>query len=452
MTAENSGLQSFLWSSGHSYVPEYKVMDPVGSLLVVDDSEANRDLLSRRLQRKGYSVTVAEGGRRALELIAQQRFDLVLLDIIMPDLNGMEVLQTVRQTWSAADLPVIMVTAKDESEDIVEGLKSGANDYVTKPLDLPVVLARVQTQLSLKRAVDQIKQLEHDLGLRNRELEATNGQLAAANQELVAANERMRRDLKAAAKIQKALLPSAVPNNTGANFAWLFKPCTELAGDTLNVFPLGDDYVGMYVLDVVGHGVAAALLAVAVSHALSPMGSSSLLWEGEEGNGRRVVSPAEVAAQLNRAFPWDSAAEQFFTLVYGVLNLRTWEWRYVSAGHPEPIRLARGAAAPERLTGSGGPPIGLGEEGYQERVVALQPGDRLYLYSDGVPEAMNAAGLPFGAERMMAALAANRGHALTDCVASLWQAVEAWCDGAGLHDDVSLVSLEIADPAVSARG
>jgi sigma-B regulation protein RsbU (phosphoserine phosphatase) len=427
-------------------------MDPVGSLLVVDDSEANRDMLARRLQRKGYTVTLAEGGRRALELIGQQRFDLVLLDIIMPDLNGMDVLRSVRQSHSAADLPVIMVSAKDESEDIVEGLKSGANDYVTKPLDLPVVLARVQTQLSLKRAVDQIKQLEHDLGQRNRDLEAINVELAAANQELVVANERMRRDLKAAAKIQEALLPSAVPIDTGANFAWLFKPCTELAGDTLNVFPLGDDYVGMYVLDVVGHGVAAALLAVAVSHALSPMGSSSLLWDGEEGNGRRVASPAEVATQLNRAFPWDSAAEQFFTLVYGVLNLRTWEWRYVSAGHPPPILLTRDAATPVPLTGASGLPIGLGETGYQEEVVTLRPGDRLYIYSDGVPEAMNTAGVQFGTKRMMAALSESRGQTLTESLAGLWNGVEAWCAGAGLHDDVSLLSLDIAGGAVPAPG
>jgi len=427
-------------------------MDLEGSLLIVDDSEANRDMLSRRLQRKGYTVTCAEGGRRALELIAQQRFDLVLLDIVMPDLNGMDVLQTLRQTWSAADLPVIMVTAKDESEDIVSGLESGANDYVTKPLDLPVVLARVRTQLSLKRAVDQIKRLEHDLEQRNLELEATNGKLAAANHELTAANDRMQRDLKAAARIQEALLPSSLPSNMGANFAWLFKPCTELAGDTLNIFPLGDEHVGMYVLDVVGHGVAAALLAVAVSRALSPTGNSSLLWEGEAEASRRVVSPAEVAAQLNRSFAWDAASEQFFTLVYGVLNVRTREWRYVTAGHPAPIHLAREAATPVQLTGGGGLPIGVGEGGFQEDVVTLRPGDRLYLYSDGVPEAMNTVGVQFGTERMMADLAVTRGDTLAKSVESVWHAVKTWCNGAGLHDDVSLLSLEIADGAAPPPG
>src|SRR5436190_10775060 len=125
------------------------MVEPAASLLVVDDSEANRDMLSRRLERRGYRVAAAAGGREALELISGNHYDVILLDIVMPDIGGLQVLRTLRETWSPADLPVIIATAKDESDDIVDGLKAGANDYVTKPLDLPVVLARIQTQLSL---------------------------------------------------------------------------------------------------------------------------------------------------------------------------------------------------------------------------------------------------------------------------------------------------------------
>jgi phosphoserine phosphatase RsbU/P len=421
-------------------------VDQKSSLLIVDDSEANRDMLSRRLQRKGYGVTVAEGGRRALELIAQQRFDLVLLDIVMPDISGMEVLQTLRQTWSAADLPVIMVTAKDESEDIVSGLKSGANDYVTKPLDLPVVLARVQTQLSLKRAVDQIKLLESDLEQRNRELESTNGRLAAANHELTVANERMRRDLEAAARVQQALLPSAVPSGMGTIFAWLYKPCAELGGDILNVIPLDDQNVGMYVLDVVGHGVAAALLSVTVSRVLLPSGeSSAFLVHKVAGNGYHIVPPAEVAARLNERFPWDSNTGQFFTIFYGVLNLPTRTFRFVSAGHPPPIYLARGAAAAAVLSGTEGLPIGLGEDGYEERTVAMHSGDRLFLYSDGLTEAMDGANKLFGTDCLVKTLNQSRGLPLKESLASLWQDVETWCEGARPHDDITMLALEITD-------
>jgi adenylate cyclase len=138
-----------------------------GSLLVVDDNEMNRDMLSRRLKAKGYAVDVAEDGQRALDKIGTGGFDLVLLDVMMPGLSGIDVLKRVRTTTAAAELPIIMATAKTQSEDIVEALKAGANDYVTKPLDFPVVLARVQGQLALKSAVEEVQRLAADLEVKN---------------------------------------------------------------------------------------------------------------------------------------------------------------------------------------------------------------------------------------------------------------------------------------------
>ena len=116
-------------------------------MLVVDDNEENRDLLSRRLLRRGYNVLVAENGELALRIAEVQPVDLVLLDIMMPGISGLDVLREVRQTRGPDELPIIMVTAKSDSDDVVEALDLGANDYVTKPIDFPVVLARLQTQL-----------------------------------------------------------------------------------------------------------------------------------------------------------------------------------------------------------------------------------------------------------------------------------------------------------------
>jgi adenylate cyclase len=146
-----------------------------GRLLVVDDNEMNRDMLSRRLKGRGFDVAVAEGGREALDLLAAESFDLVLLDVMMPEVSGLDVLAEVRKTRSRAALPIIMATAKDQSEDIVTALKLGANDYVTKPLDFPVVLARTETALTLKRAVDEIQRLNQGLERRNRFIRKTFG-------------------------------------------------------------------------------------------------------------------------------------------------------------------------------------------------------------------------------------------------------------------------------------
>jgi adenylate cyclase len=144
-------------------------------LLVVDDNEMNRDMLSRRLKGKGFEVETSEDGYQALERVAKGGVDLLLLDVMMPGISGVEVLKKLRETYSPADLPIIMATAKDQSEDIVAALKSGANDYVVKPLDFPVVLARVVAQLTIKKAKEQVERLAADLEKTNRFIRNTFG-------------------------------------------------------------------------------------------------------------------------------------------------------------------------------------------------------------------------------------------------------------------------------------
>jgi class 3 adenylate cyclase/CheY-like chemotaxis protein len=144
-------------------------------LLVVDDSELNRDMLSRRLQSRGYDVETATDGVVALQLLDRRAYDLILLDVMMPGVTGLEVLRRVRARWSESDLPVIMATARDGTDHVVEALRLGANDYVTKPLDFPVILARVAAHLALKRQKEEIRRLADDLELRNRFIQRTFG-------------------------------------------------------------------------------------------------------------------------------------------------------------------------------------------------------------------------------------------------------------------------------------
>jgi sigma-B regulation protein RsbU (phosphoserine phosphatase) len=412
------------------------------ALLVVDDNEQNRDALARLLQQEGYAVTAGKDGKQALDLVERAHVDLVLLDIMMAGMNGIDVLKNLRVRHSATKLPIIMTTARGQSEDIVEALKMGANDYVTKPIDFPVLLARIQTQLSLKHAVQRIVRLEQNLTQRNDELEAANGKLLAAN-------ARMKRDLEAAARIQEAFLPHEIPHVLGVRSAWIFKPCEELAGDMLNVFPLDDNHLGLYVLDVTGHGVAAALLSVTLSHELSPRRDpSSLLIQNGEGPGSaRLVEPALVADLLNSRFAWDPATEQFFTLIYGILNVHTGELRYISAGHPGPILLPHDAGPV--LLEKPSLPIGVGEASYQERRLQLRAGDRLYLYSDGLVEARNANRELFGKERLLAALEQGRTLSPEEGLAALWREVEQWCGGTRFKDDISLLTLEFTGVPVT---
>ncbi len=387
-----------------------------GRLLVVDDNEMNRDMLSRRLARRGYAVQTAVDGGNALELLAAAAFDLVLLDIMMPGIDGMEVLERVRRTHGPSDLPIIMATAKDDSKDVVAALKLGANDYVTKPLDFPVVLARVRTQLSLKQATDQLR----------------------------TAHARMKRDLEAAARIQQQLLPATSPNVPGVAFAWKYDPCDELAGDALNVFAIDDRHVCLYVVDVSGHGVPASLLSVSVTRSLRPGHERGSLVSRaqDEAPGYRIGTPSEVAGQLNTLYPMESNGGHYFTLLFGILDTHSKTLRYACAGHPGPIVIRPGR--PPECLDPGALPIGMfdGVE-YENHTLELAPGDRVFLHSDGLNEEVNATGQQFGRTRLAEVLAGPADRSLPGTLDAAVQAIADWHGGTHFTDDVSILALQI---------
>ena len=393
------------------------------SILIVDDTAANLQVLAGMLKERGYKVRPVPSGK--LALIAAQRHppDLILLDINMPELNGYEVCEQLKTDDKLKGIPVIFISALTEQLDKVKAFATGGVDYITKPFQMEELHARVETHLKLSRL--QI------------ELEATNAQLAKAN-------GRMSRDLSAAARIQETFLPRQAPPVPGTEFAWIYRPCDELGGDGLNVIPLGDGKIGLYILDVSGHGVASALLSVTLSRLLSPPSdpSSILIRDGDPAD---VTTPADVAAHLNRLFPFDAATEQFATMVYGILNVKTGEFRYVSAGHPGPVHLPCGAEPV--ILESDGSPIGLADDAYEERSVRLMAGDRLYLYSDGVSEAIDPAGTLFGDARLLEAILQCRSEPLQQAVVAFGEKVALWQGSEKSHDDISILGIEVSAAA-----
>jgi sigma-B regulation protein RsbU (phosphoserine phosphatase) len=407
-------------------------LEKPASILVVDDDDSNRESLRRRLERRGYTASVAVDGRDALDQVAKNSFDLIILDVMMPGINGLAVLEILRKTYAPSRLPIIMATARDQSEDVVAALDRGANDYVTKPLDFAVVSARIRTQLELKASVDQIIALEAKLLARNNELKI-------ANARLIESAERTAKELNAAAKVQQAFLPHANPRVIGAKFSWIFEPCTELAGDSLNVVQLDDQHVALYVLDVSGHGVAASLLAVTVTRLLSPSPcADTFVMQTNADQTRQLTTPSDVAARLSRNFSFDST-EQFITLFYAVYDTENRDLTYVSAGHPGAIRVARGKK-PVILNGTG-LPIGIGES-YEQQTVRLDPGDRLYLYSDGVTEAMDSERRLFTLDRLLNCLSDTGSASLTESISHVQAAVAKWQAGAASRDDLSILGME----------
>jgi PAS domain S-box-containing protein len=314
--------------------------------------------------------------------------------------------------------------------------------------DVPVEVAMSAVDLDGRASMvlvwhdlSECKRAENELLRLGERLKEANGRLAAANL-------RMKRDLDAAALVQQSLLPQTLPVAAGLKFAWSYRPCTELAGDILNVFRLDDRNVGLYVLDVSGHGAVASLLSVAASHLISPVGDSGLLREAHETAdlGVRLTPPPEVASRLNAMFAGRPENEQYFTLLYGIMNLDSFDFRYVCGGHPGPIHLSAGGQA--RVVESSGFPVGIFEDVvFDELRLTLTPGDRLYLYSDGLPDAMAPDAEAFGRRRLLDAVEAGAGETLGASVARLRAEVEAWCGEPGPGDDLSILAVEIEPSA-----
>jgi diguanylate cyclase (GGDEF)-like protein len=161
-------------------------------LLIVDDVADNRIILARRFQRRQFDIVEVDCGRAALDILERNSFDVVLLDIMMPDMTGVEVLRQVRQRYSQTQLPIIMVTANSRTEDVVEALEAGANDYVTKPVDFAVALARVNTQIERKRASEALEAMNTELQNANQSLE---GRISERTLRLSEANEKLQEEI-----------------------------------------------------------------------------------------------------------------------------------------------------------------------------------------------------------------------------------------------------------------
>lgn len=244
-------------------------------------------------------------------------------------------------------------------------------------------------------------------------------------------NRRMQNDLRAAAKIQQALLPTNVPKFPNAEIGWTLLPCDELAGDILDILTIDDRRIGFYLLDVCGHGVTAALLSTTLNRWLSRMPV------------QLRVNPLAVVENLNDDFQMGEDSTQFFTCCYAVLDLNERTVSFVSAGHPPPI-LVRSEAASE-ISVSGFPVGVVAQPEYELQVVQLLPGDRFYLYSDGAIEQVAATGEMFGAKRLMHKLLENRTASLQSSIElSLGAVLNLALNGKGA-DDISMLGVELVD-------
>lgn len=327
-----------------------------GRILVVDDLQGNREVLARQLTRQGHSITTASDGATALERLRAEPFDLVLLDLMMPVLDGFSTLVALKHDPALRHLPVIMISALDELAAVVRCIEHGAEDFLPKPFNATLLQARIGAALNKKRFRDQEA---HYL----RTIEQTQTRLQA--------------ELTEAENYIRSILPPPGLCRT-IPVDWRLVPSTELGGDSFGYHWIDEDHFAIYLLDVCGHGVGAALLSVT---AINVLRNAAL-------PGVDFRDPGALLTALNEAFLMEKQNDMYFTIWYGVWQVSTRTLRYATAGHPPALLVTALPAGPklETLKASGMILGGMSGMTYRTFTRTIPGPARLYVVSDGTYE------------------------------------------------------------------
>ena len=402
-------------------------------VLIVDDSKAQRRMLSVQLSRWGYQVTEAGSGEAAMDLCRETGFDIVLSDWMMEGMSGLELCSAFRALPREGYGYFILLTSKSEKTEIASGLENGADDFLTKPVSADELRARL-------RAGERILGMQSELVEKNRLIGSTLDQLQKIY-------DALDRDLIEARKLQQSLMQDRLRDFGAGSAAILMKPSGHVGGDLVGSFQINPDCVAIYSVDVSGHGVASAMMTARLAGLLSGGSPDQNIAMTIRADGQRDAWPPEtVAARLNRMLIEDMKVDQYFTLAYAEIDLASGQIRLVQAGHPHPIILR--ADGRLELLGDGGLPIGLIEDAVYSRITArLAPGDRLFLVSDGVTECPDAAGQELGAEGLMAMLTRSQNLSSPKLLEALVWDLNTHAGGKDFPDDVSGIIFDYRGPA-----
>jgi sigma-B regulation protein RsbU (phosphoserine phosphatase) len=371
-------------------------------VLIVDDVKTNVDILVQAL-RDDYKLSVALDGAAALRNVEKNLPDLVLLDIVMPGLDGYEVCRQLRAHERTREVPVMFLSALEDVENKAQGFEVGGNDYLTKPFEVLEVKARVRSLLKAKAYADAVR-------------------------------EAMARDLRIAREIQMGFLPAdpaAVTKGTGLDVHAVIEPAREVGGDLYEVLRVSDDRVVVALGDVSGKGIPAALfmaVAVTVLRTLA----------------RQIAEPDEILRRLNDELVEQNPRGMFVTLQCLVFDLAQRRVSCAGAGHHQ-LAILSPRRPPRLACPSSGLPAGLMPSNeIDHEILSLEPGDTFVLFSDGVSEAMNPGEEFYGEERLLAALATTSGATPAETVTSLMADVRAFTAGAKQSDDITVLAVQYA--------
>lgn len=398
-------------------------------ILIVDDEFHIRKITSTILKKSGYEVIEAESGAEAIDkLLNNPEINFIITDWVMPNINGLELCKKIRAIFNERYIYIILLTAKNEKEELVQGMEAGSDDFIVKPFNVEELRVRV-------RAGERILKLEEELIERNKKIEI--------------AYEQISTDLKYAHKLQTSLLPNK-SNNLSFNknnfkinnvfFDWLYIPSSFLSGDTFNIFKIDDEHIAFYHLDVSGHGIPSSVLSASLNRLLLPSQNSFIKKSIENPPFYKIESISKLLENLNNYFLENNEDGNYFTIAYFMVNVKTGKTNYSIAGHTRPIIL-RSEGKIEVLEDNGYP-IGLIEDAvYTEHEVYLNSNDKVFLYSDGITECQNSLEEMFSEHRLLNILSSTQNNNLKSSINTLKNNILNWNGSESFSDDISALAV-----------
>ena len=386
------------------------------TVLVVENNRGKRLLLSTYLTEGGYGVVEAGDGEAGFKACQQQSIDLILLDIGMLGMGGFSLREKLQGDEQFQSIPVIILSPSGDIETRGRAFELGSADYIVEPIAKSELLTRIHARLANSRLLASLRK---------------------ANKELLAQQQQLTQDLHAAADFQQHLLPNPVHECNSLHFAPYFKPYKEVGGDIYNVQRLDDEHLAMYILDVSGHGFAAAMMTFLATQALS--GSTAITKKpGPDGQVESVTSPKDVVKMLNAEFPL-ARFNCYMTIIYLLYNTSKHSFRYCCAGHPPLIHVTKKGAM--TFLDAGGPPAGI-DGGWEEGEGLLESGDRLFFYTDGFTDYRNEAGDFYGQQRFFGSVLNSGRFSLQAAVQSIVEELKEFGNKLDGDDDMTLLAVE----------
>lgn len=398
-------------------------MEKKYNILIVDDMVENIKILIELLKSQ-YNVFFAKSGVEAISLAVNKSPDLILLDIIMPDMDGYTVCKHLKNMDSTVSIPIIFISAMTEVVDEEKGLMLGAVDYITKPFSPSIVLARIKTHLGLSTAIEELRvRYKNEIDMKEK--------LKIINNELVFARKMIDDEIDKIVSIQKSLLPNKLPNNDCFSASAFYEPCLDAGGDYYDIIALDEKKYALCMSDVSGHGAHAAVIMAMTRMAVNI-------------NAKKIKNTKEFLIETDRILQDNIRTDDFVTMFYGILDFEKKEFLYSNAGHMPFIHYKKKEDKIEFIYNGKGTILGCLPNGvFDENKIKIEKDDMIFVYTDGIVEAKNNHKKEFGYKKLEEILFWEREKNIENIIDNLIIELKNFVGSKELIDDVSILGVKI---------